>query len=99
MREAVRFVRRTSPREGEAVKNVALELARRVARADLGFVAEIKDRRREMERRVLEARGVDASRSTSLENGRPPWAAESERLGSSVGLELSTEILPAPNLT
>jgi len=27
----------------------------------------------------------------------PPWAAESGRLGSSIGLEESTELLPAPH--
>jgi hypothetical protein len=28
----------------------------------------------------------------------PPWAAETGRLGSSVGLGVSTEVLPEPSL-
>ncbi len=92
MRSALAFVRSTEPRDHGAVKAFALELAREVARADLGFVARIKAVRREMEERVTACGGAG-------ERGRPsppPWAAETERLGSSIGLEMSTELLPRP---
>ena len=51
--------------------------------------------RREMERRILGRAGRRLA--TTYGRGMPPWAAESLRLGSSVGLELSTEALPAPS--
>ena len=51
--------------------------------------------RREMERRILG--GAGRRLATTYGRGMPPWAAESLRLGSSVGLELSTEALPAPS--
>lgn len=94
MREALAFVRQADLYAHAAVKAFTLDLARRVSRADLAFLTECKQLRREMERRVLER---SAGRlATTYGAGMPPWAAESFRLGHSVGLELSTEVLPAP---
>jgi anaerobic magnesium-protoporphyrin IX monomethyl ester cyclase len=92
MRAALAFVRATDPRDHGAVKAFALELAREVARADLAFVGRIKAARREMERRVA-ACGASGRRQAA---SPPPWAAETARLGTSVGLEASTELLPRP---
>jgi len=95
MREAVAFVEGADVRDSALVKSFTLDLARRVARADLAFVRECKALRRELEARVLgERAGVRAS--TSWNRGAPPWAAESRRLGDSTGSQLSTEALPAP---
>jgi hypothetical protein len=77
-----------------AVRRFTIETARRVARADLEFVAECKGFRREIERRIA-GRGVASAAVFAA--GRPPWSAESLRLGTSVGLEISTELLPAPS--
>lgn len=95
MREAVAFVSETAIYDHATVKAFTLDLARRVARADLAFVTECKALRREMERRILHRAG--ARLATTYGRGMPVWAAESMRLGSSVGLELSTEALPAPS--
>jgi len=95
MREASRFAADEDIHDSRLVKSFTLDLARRVARADLGFVAECKALRREMEQRVI-ARAGDRLRHT-FGRGMPVWAAESLRLGSSVGMEVSTEILPAPS--
>lgn len=94
MRAALAFVRATDPTDMTAVKSFTLELAREVSRADLEFVGRIKARRKEMEARIAAGGGPRArwgTRSSAL-----PWAAESARLGSSVGLEVSTELLPGP---
>ena len=96
MREALAFVTEADVYDHARVKAFTVELARGVARADLGLVGECKALRREMERRIVERAG-DRLRTTWGE-GMPPWAAESFRLGSSTGLEVSTEILPAPSL-
>ncbi len=48
-----------------------------------------------MEQRVVTQAGDRLERTFG--RGMPPWAAESFRLGSSVGLEVSTEALPAPS--
>lgn len=93
MRSAVAFVRAADLRDQAAVKSFTLELAREVGRADLAFVGRIKALRREMESRIGACGGPVARRA---ESAMPPWAAESGRLGSSIGLELSTELLPAP---
>lgn len=94
MREAVAFVARADVHDSALVKAFTLDLARGVARADLGLVRECKALRRELEARVLDVRAGGAS--TSWNRGAPPWAAESRRLGDSTGSQLSTEALPAP---
>jgi hypothetical protein len=63
-----------------------MALCRDVARADLRFVKECKAFRREMERRV----GALAGSSDLPDDGTPA-------LVSSVGMGVSTEILPVPN--
>jgi hypothetical protein len=94
MREAHAFVSNTDIRDRERVKRFTLDLARRVAAADLQFVMQCRQLRREMEQRVV------THARTRLQNtwgqGIPVWAAESLRLGNSVGKDLSSEILPAP---
>jgi anaerobic magnesium-protoporphyrin IX monomethyl ester cyclase len=95
MREALAFVHAVDPYDQAAVKAFTLALARGVSRADLAFVARIKAWRREMERRVRSAGGSLVARASA--HGGLPWAAETGRLGSSVGLEVSTEQLPQPS--
>jgi methylmalonyl-CoA mutase cobalamin-binding subunit len=90
MREALAFVQQVDPYDAAAVNAFTLALARRVSRSDLRFLAEIKALRREMERRVGETR-------SRFGRGMPVWAAETARLGTSVGRDLSTEVLPAPS--
>jgi hypothetical protein len=94
MRRALAFVRSADLRDDAACKAFTLELARDVARADLAFVGRVKAFRREMEARI-EAGGGPLARGP-IPAAAPPWAAETARLGSSIGLELSTELLPAP---
>src|SRR5262249_27860815 len=89
MREALAFAREVDLGDSAAVNTFTLALARRVARADLAFLGEIKALRRELQRRVGETR-------SRFGRGMPPWAAETARLGTSVGREISTEVLPAP---
>jgi hypothetical protein len=87
MREALAFVREADPRDATLVNAFTLALARRVSKSDLAFLAQIKSLRREMERRVGETR-------SRFGLGMPPWAAETARLGTSAGREISTELLP-----
>lgn len=94
MRDALAFVREVDPHDHAAVNAFTLALSRRVARADLTMLGEIKRLRREMNARA-EAAGA-ASIDGRFGRGMPAWAAETARLGTSVGRELSTEILPAP---
>jgi hypothetical protein len=94
MRAALAFVRSADPRDEAGVKAFTLDLARDVARADLLFLSRVKAARREMEARVSACGGRLASGGTDSQ--APPWAAETGRLGSSIGLELSTELLPQP---
>jgi radical SAM superfamily enzyme YgiQ (UPF0313 family) len=96
MREAHAFVGSVSLTDHDVVRSFTIELARRVARSDLQFIRQIKAARREMEQRVLSCTGA-AVRGTR--DDAAPWAAESSRLGTSVGLEVSSESLPIPNLT
>jgi radical SAM superfamily enzyme YgiQ (UPF0313 family) len=95
MRSALAFVRSVDPYDEAAVKAFTLELAREVARADLRFMARIQGVRREMEARI-EAHGGPVVRRRKA---HAPWAAETGRLGSSVGLGVSTEVLPQPSLS
>lgn len=69
-----------------------------VARHDLDFIGEVKNARREMERRIRDATGIDAS-ATARGDELPVWAAETARLHSSVGTDFSTEALPAPTVS
>ena len=94
MRCALAFVRSADPYDQSAAKAFTVELARGVARSDLAFVARVKTLRREMEARIDASDGPWARPRPAPQ--MPPWAAESGRLGSSIGLELSTELLPAP---
>jgi radical SAM superfamily enzyme YgiQ (UPF0313 family) len=94
MRSGLAFVRSVDPYDQAGVKGFTLELARQVARADLAFVGRVKALRREMEARIDACGGPIKKRREGGEP--PPWAAESARLGSSIGYEASTELLPAP---
>jgi hypothetical protein len=89
MRRALAFVRECDPYDDVSVRAFALELARSVAKSDLKLVAEIKMMRRRLEA-ALRAR-LDPGSSW------PVWAAETRRLASSTGRELSTEMLPSPS--
>jgi radical SAM superfamily enzyme YgiQ (UPF0313 family) len=95
MRSALGFVRSADLRDQGAVKEFTLQLAREVARADLAFIGRVKGLRREMEARVGASGGPLTRHVPHVVI--PPWAAESGRLGSSIGLELSTELLPEPH--
>ena len=88
MRRALQFCRTCNPLDGPRVKRFALDMARAVAASDLRFVADMKALRRHMEARLL-------SREPGL-GSRPVWAAETRRLASSSGRDLSAELLPAP---
>lgn len=94
LRQTHEFVSTADIRDRAEVKAFTLDLAHRVARADLAFVTECKALRRELERRIVAQGGTrpDGAAATSL----PPWAAETHRLGSSVGLPRSTEVMPTP---
>lgn len=94
MRRAVAFIGAGHWQDRSAVKSFALDLAREVAAADLRLLKEAKRIRREMEARILSVASPERLRPAGP--SAPPWAAETARLGTSVGLELSTEILPAP---
>lgn len=95
MRSALAFARSTDPYDQAVIKEFTLDLSREVARADLAFVGRVKALRREMEARI-EACGGPLERTQRERRDAPPWAAESGRLGSSIGLESSTELLPEP---
>ncbi len=94
MREALDFATKADIYNHRIVHSFTRRLTRELLLADLQFVAEIKGARREMERRVLEGGGPVVSGPA---RERAPWAAESLRLGASVGRDLSTEILPSPS--
>jgi hypothetical protein len=94
MREARDFAATADIYDSTRVKAFTLQLARRVAREDRGFVADCKALRSEMERRVL----LHARNSGRVfGRGMPVWAAESFRLATSIGRDVSTEALPAPS--
>jgi methylmalonyl-CoA mutase cobalamin-binding subunit len=94
MREALAFVRGVALDDRRRITEFTLELARGVAQADLAFLADARAARRAMEARVAAAGGRPRR---ALGHGMPAWAAETGRLGSSTGLEASTELLPAPS--
>jgi hypothetical protein len=87
MRRALEFVRTCDICDTEAVKSFTLDLARSVARSDLALIAEMKALRRRLEAALC-----------TLEDGPgwPVWAAETRRLATSSGRELSSEMLPSP---
>jgi hypothetical protein len=89
MRRALAFVRACDPWDDVSVRAFALDLSRSVAASDLGFIAGMKGLRRRLEA-ALEA-------CPRAEKTGPVWAAETRRLSSSSGRELSTERLPAPS--
>ncbi len=86
LERALAFVSASDVRDGDAVKRFAMALCQDVARADLQFVTECKAFRREMERRVAMLTG-----SSDLDDDGAP------ALVSSVGMGVSTEILPVPH--
>ena len=94
LREAHAFVQTHDVGDVTRVNAFTAALARRIARADLAFVTECKALRRELEGRIR----VDGEwvMGGDMPDERAPWAAETGRLGSSTGLEVSTELLPRP---
>jgi anaerobic magnesium-protoporphyrin IX monomethyl ester cyclase len=94
MQGALAFARSVDLHDHAAVNAFTLALSRRVARADLALLGEVKRLRREMNARA-EAAGAGAIEGR-FGRGMPVWAAETARLGTSTGRELSTEILPSP---
>jgi anaerobic magnesium-protoporphyrin IX monomethyl ester cyclase len=90
MRRALHFCRSGDPHDESRVRLFALDLARSVAASDLDFVGQMKALRREIERRLLSRPRCGKDRSV--------WAAETRRLATSSGRELSTELLPAPSV-
>lgn len=95
-REALAFAREVEVDDFRRVHAFTLELARAIARSDLRLLATCKALRREMEARARSAGAVDPRHRFA--RGMPAWAAETGRLGSSSGRELSTEILPQPSV-
>lgn len=95
LREALAFVRGDDVFDDERVKAFTTALARRVARADLAFVAECRALRRELEGRIRSRAGGVFESVMAMDAA--PWAAETRRLASSVGMEVSTEVLPRPS--
>jgi len=93
MRRALAFVREVALHHRTSIHAFTLDLVQGVARADLALLATVKGLRREMETRVRAAGGRP---TRPLGQGMPAWAAETGRLGNSVGLDASTELLPAP---
>jgi anaerobic magnesium-protoporphyrin IX monomethyl ester cyclase len=93
LREALAFASQVNPADGPGVKAFALALSRHVGRADLAFLGEIRALYREMHGRV--ARGGPRP-AGPFGGAMPVWAAETLRLGTSLGQNLSTERLPEP---
>ena len=93
MRAALAFAREVALDDRQRITAFTLDLARAVAQADLAFLADVRGARREMEERV---RSVGGRSEHALGSGMPAWADETLRLGSSTGLDASTELLPAP---
>jgi radical SAM superfamily enzyme YgiQ (UPF0313 family) len=93
LREMKAFAERVDLGDGDLVKAFTVEQARAIARSDLAFVGRAKVFRREIEARIRAAGGPAELRCAGA---APPWAAETGRLGESVGRGISTEVLPAP---
>jgi len=96
MREALHFVTEVGLEDYRSVNAFALNLARKVADADLELLKEVKGHRREMEERIAKCGGPTTR--DRFGRGMPAWAAETGRLGTSVGREFSSEQLPAPEV-
>jgi radical SAM superfamily enzyme YgiQ (UPF0313 family) len=94
LRDAHAFVRTDDVFDASRVNGFTAALSRRIARSDLAFVGECRTLRRELEHRIRTLAGFDAGADRVPVTA--PWAAETARLGSSVGLEVSTEVLPRP---
>jgi hypothetical protein len=95
MRRALAFASGADLADRAAAHDFTVSLARDVAASDLAFLRRVKGLRREMDGRALEA-GAKAG-TDEYARGVLPWAAETGRLGSSVGRDVSTEVLPAPS--
>jgi radical SAM superfamily enzyme YgiQ (UPF0313 family) len=95
LRRALGFVSSCDLGDRVGIKRFTLELAREVSRGDLDFLRQVKALRREMEAAITSHAKDFGARFSA---GMPPWSAESARLGSSVGREISVEKLPAPVL-
>lgn len=97
MRRALAFVMTPESHDAAATKRFTLQLAREISRDDFRFTCTIKALRHEMESRIRRSGGpIIALRHAP---GAPVWAAESARLSSSTGSELSTEMLPLPAIS
>ncbi len=96
MREALAFAAEVDLADHATIKAFTLSLARALARADLGFIQRCRAIRAEIERRVDTAGGLESANPYGSKT--PPWAAETNRLGSSAVTSLSNENLPTPNL-
>jgi hypothetical protein len=96
MRRALAFARGADLGDRRATNAFTVELGRAVSKDDFGFLGRFKALRREADRRALEAGAAAEAVANEYARGMLPWAAESRRLGSSVGRQLSTESLPAP---
>jgi hypothetical protein len=88
MRRVLAFCQTCRVDDAEAIRAFALDVARAVAGSDLRFLAGVKALRRVVERGLSEQRFPH--------DDAPVWAAETRRLSSSSGRELSTELLPPP---
>ncbi len=95
MRRAVAFVRNADLRDHAGANAFTLTLARGVARSDLSLLRRVKEARRQIEMRALLAGA--SGLAGRFGHGMPVWAAETGRLGTSVGRDLSTELLPSPS--
>ncbi|MBK8257243.1 MAG: cobalamin-dependent protein [Polyangiaceae bacterium] len=93
MREALAFARSVPLSDRRAIHTFTLDLTRRITKVDFALLGEVKSLRAELERRV----NLPMPAGSSI-TGALPWAAETARLGTSVGLPISTEQLPMPAL-
>jgi radical SAM superfamily enzyme YgiQ (UPF0313 family) len=91
MRRALEFCRMGDPYDSHRVQRFALGLARAVASSDLRFIMQMQTLRRRMETHL--------GPQTKQRRGWPVWAAETRRLASSSGREVSSELLQAPAVT
>ncbi len=97
LRAATAFVKEVDPFDAAKARAFAIQLSRDVARSDLQILARVKAARRELEARVRACPGWDdRADRPGVRPAAAPWAAETERLGTSIGREISTELLPAP---
>ncbi len=93
LREALAFVSGVDLEDARGVKAFTLDLARRVGREDLAFSVAMRALYGEMRERIA---GGGALAARPFGGAMPVWAAETFRLGTSLGRDLSTERLPEP---